>query len=848
MTSLHKTLATVFLLLLTAAMALADGLEQTHQTVPSANSSFITDLQNFLKREDASRLADLASSVVVSGGTHATTAGLTGTPSALTAYVGGYYITEDASITYPDNSTCWVIAHKTMTANVGSFTRVSGAHYLINCSSSAQVPLPDTESVYLMGVTTSSGAITAVTDLRPGGPIGFDACRYDSLDDAVVAMGTRTITLFLNCALPVIANVSIPSTASLLPSRSGYFDVASGVAITFASPLQIPPFVRWQIFKGASTAPATFTAAGIINPEWWGAGTATSAANNTTYFNRAIDSQPTGSFMTVMSLTHGTYQHDNSIVTNSRNVCLIGQGRWSTTLELTTVAASRHGFKVTGTTQYQCLRGVRMTTSTALTDDNQQTAVRMDGVNDAPSLTTNAEQHIEDFGCVGYNICAYADGGSTFKVRLRRIVNAYYSIGGSGLTSGVNEGDQCQRVNLCTGDTVWIDGNTKADHGVYDLTALVSYRTRYFIQGTLNESVKMIQTSGVSGLTDPYHWTFTDYTIIGTQDANNNAFLIQADQDYIVDKVDLSNGRIRDCGAGGSHDTCVMISTADTGIIRNLDLHGITVNEAYNSVFNFSLASTSAIHFINATDLYIFHWSQETDDSFSVFSTNKGASATLGTLIYSGYFDGNNNGRSLFPPGARADYQFVQALVVREQNVAVPEGHPLTSRMGTSTGTLKLGGNLNCQTFSATGASTDANTTETDLATYTLPAGAMDSSVSGVENTSGIHIRAGGFAANTATVKTIKLYFDGVVIEQNTVTGSPQNVDWTIDAWIHRLDTNNQTGPTRMEVGATTQGVNVLTLTSDLSGAIIIKVTGQNGTANDNDITLRYFCINGFPN
>ena len=89
----------------------------THQTVPSANFSFIPDLQNFLRVEDANRYADLHSSVVVAGGLHSTAAGLTGTPSPLTAYLGGFYTTESNSITYPDASTCHVLAHKDITAN-----------------------------------------------------------------------------------------------------------------------------------------------------------------------------------------------------------------------------------------------------------------------------------------------------------------------------------------------------------------------------------------------------------------------------------------------------------------------------------------------------------------------------------------------------------------------------------------------------------------------------------------------------------------------------------------------------------------------------------------------------------
>lgn len=839
-------IALIIIALIWPLLAYADGLEQTHQTVPSANSSFISDLQNFLKREDAARHADLYPSSVVAGGTHSTAAGLVGTPASLVAYVGGYYITEDASITYPDASTCWVIAHKTMTGNQGSFTRVSSSHYLINCSTLAQPPLPDAESVYLMQVTTSGGAITAVTDLRPfGGEVGFNLCRYASLDDAMTALGQRPAHLVLGCALPVTQAVAIPITASLFPTRSGYFTVESGVSISMIKPEQIPSSVRWHIFRGASTAPVAFTNAGVINPEWWGEGTASSAATNTTAINRAIDSQPSASLMAVVSFAPGTHQHDNSILTNSRNVCLHGAGRHTTTLELTTVASARHGYKTTGTTQYQCLIGLTLMTSSPLVVDNVQTAVRMDGDGDAPSLPADSIQYIKDFGCIGYNICAYADGGSTFNVRERHIEDAYYSIGGSGLSSGVNEGDQCQRVVFCTGQTVYIDGNDVMDHGVYDLTALSSHRRDYFIQGCVNECVKIIPTSGVPSLTDPYHWIFRDSTFRGNGSSSDNMFLISVDQDYIVDRVDLSNNRISNCGYGGSHEACVMIATSGTGIIRNLDLHGITIDSAQRSVFNFTLSDTSAIQFINATDLWVFDWSIETDDTYSVFSTNEGGSSTLGTLVYSGYFNGNNHGRSVFPPGARDSYTFVQALAVTELNTAVPEGHPLVARMGTSTQTIKLSGNIYCNTEAD---ATGANTTETDFASFTLPAGALDSSVSGVENTSGIHIRAWGTTAANGNTKTIRLYFGGTVIKSNSVTTAPNNLDWFIEAYIHRADTTQQAGYAHMLVGTATQGTSLVTLTKDLSAAQIIKVSLENGSANANDIHFRGLCIDGLPN
>jgi hypothetical protein len=54
------------------------------------NSSFIGDLQTFLKSEDAARYIAQFQGMVVSGGVDATGGTLTHTPTSLTAYPGGY--------------------------------------------------------------------------------------------------------------------------------------------------------------------------------------------------------------------------------------------------------------------------------------------------------------------------------------------------------------------------------------------------------------------------------------------------------------------------------------------------------------------------------------------------------------------------------------------------------------------------------------------------------------------------------------------------------------------------------------------------------------------------------------
>ena len=64
------------------------GQAQTHTAVPAQNATFITDLQTFLRGEDAARYVEQFSGFVVSGGVDTTGGTITHSPTAITAYPG----------------------------------------------------------------------------------------------------------------------------------------------------------------------------------------------------------------------------------------------------------------------------------------------------------------------------------------------------------------------------------------------------------------------------------------------------------------------------------------------------------------------------------------------------------------------------------------------------------------------------------------------------------------------------------------------------------------------------------------------------------------------------------------
>lgn len=165
--------ALVLALLLGIAARASASFPDLLNPVPTAGASFMGQLQTFLKNEDAQRFNEQFHGFVVSGCLGLTSAGLTHTPSSCIAYPGGYRSTETGSVTYSDASTCWTVIHKDVVGNLTTnvtWTRTPGTHYLTNCTNIVLPTIP-ADTVLLMRVSTSGGAITAVDDLRVTWPV-----------------------------------------------------------------------------------------------------------------------------------------------------------------------------------------------------------------------------------------------------------------------------------------------------------------------------------------------------------------------------------------------------------------------------------------------------------------------------------------------------------------------------------------------------------------------------------------------------------------------------------------------------------------------------------------------------
>lgn len=152
-----------------------------------------------------------------------------------------------------------------------------------------------------------------------------------------------------------------------------------------------------------------------------------------------------------------------------------------------------------------------------------------------------------------------------------------------------------------------------------------------------------------------------------------------------------------------------------------------------------------------------------------------------------------------------------------------------TIKIGASTETAKLGGIINTDSVQA---ATAANTNDTTLFSYTLPADAM--------NANGRILRFtawGSFAANGNT-KTIRLKWNGTGgTSIMSYSASPNNQNWVIQGTVIRTGSSTQDyyGTTVLGPTAATNATFGTAAATD-TGAITLHVTAQNGTAAASDI------------
>ena len=224
-------------------------------------------------------------------------AGLVMTPAACIAYNAGYRAADPnngtigftSSITFSDSSQTWVAmddvrahtgANPCATAGIirlPNFTQIDGTHYLIDTLDATE-PTMAVDSQLLMRVTTSGGAITAVSDLRnitPGISIvipspltvaeiitnDIEPLYYNGTDHIGPLNGARSGRriwgIFCLRRIPASAPVPRPRVAGLLTNctLSATAKVGMNLAVyeAGAAPLSVAPSITVTPITGGTS-------------------------------------------------------------------------------------------------------------------------------------------------------------------------------------------------------------------------------------------------------------------------------------------------------------------------------------------------------------------------------------------------------------------------------------------------------------------------------------------------------------------------------------------------------------------------------------------------------------------
>lgn len=169
-------------------------------------------------------------------------------------------------------------------------------------------------------------------------------------------------------------------------------------------------------------------------------------------------------------------------------------------------------------------------------------------------------------------------------------------------------------------------------------------------------------------------------------------------------------------------------------------------------------------------------------------------------------------------------------------NDVVLYGRNIIGSAGVSATGQRIVNGVTSKTVSkANGASsTTAVTTQEDLKTYTIPANTLKPGQR-------LRLRAFGTTAANANSKTIRLWFGGnSIVDHN---GTWNALPWVMEAVIDVKASNSQDYNGNAFVSATALTTRQGSLTVTDTSTIIVKCTGQNGTASAGDITCNGFSV-----
>jgi hypothetical protein len=154
---------------------------------------------------------------------------------------------------------------------------------------------------------------------------------YNTLSDAVLAIGSATRVLLITTTISVDASTTIPSNVTIWLAGEGSFSVSAGITLTLPSPAAIHAPGSRQIFSGSGTV--SFTIGGTASPGWFGLATSASAATNAAAIEDCMNALPTANCGSLI-FPGDSYSSGNVQISNRNNLTLNGNGstiNWSGT-------------------------------------------------------------------------------------------------------------------------------------------------------------------------------------------------------------------------------------------------------------------------------------------------------------------------------------------------------------------------------------------------------------------------------------------------------------------------------------------------------------------------------------
>ena len=663
------------------------------------------------------------------------------------------------------------------------------------------------------------------------------------VDIATAAASCIGKVLVITKAVTVTTNLTFGSTCVLhiVPGAGSLVfnaNISANVTHLVAESL-------YPIFSGAGCVVATpcvaFTRGRVVYAEWWGGGVTASAAANTKAGNLAILSLPAGPLGGgVVQWQAGTYDHDATFYTSGRYVTFRGLGMLSTRLRNTVQARLNHTLSCSGTTGYIGVEDIEMSPSSTVTTDHDMKSVNFNigeagsgGVGCTPAA--NSVLHVERFKSTGFNFGPYTDGGTSILITYAECVQCTIRVHGQTASSIADPLIfQNTRMAVVRDSDLSCDSST-CDHALYFIKNINIRVTNNKVSGFVSEAFKFIMQDH-PGVPEP-----AEFLAENNEFRNNGSSgVVTIDGPVSLENLVWRNNASYDNAFGSTSQADVYIEAINLGKIRKCDCSHNYFENLTQQAMQFSTEAGSNIDYVDVTDTHVNVWGTSATGTFSAI--NYGGNGTMKYAKVGGFFNGGTYGKAihgLMQGGTGFTKVDAVGIFTENMNPGVPASPSLLQTEMGGSGTFSPFLQRAYCTTTATG--TDANTSEKDLATFSLPANLF------FTNNAGILIDAWGVTAANGNTKTVKAYFGANVIAQNAVTTAPNNLGWTIRAAVHRVSSGNQTYGANMMVGAIPQAAGVGTVAVTDSLAITTKVTGQNGTGNANEITLQGFSLYFIP-